>query len=142
MFKNMGKKIKTLAQVMMWIGVAIWSIGGLVMIVNGLDVIDRRSDEGMAMIFGGLLVAGLGFLFSWIGSFLLYGFGQLVDNSDKTVRILQEHTGISGDPAPVYAAYTQPQYGQPQYGQPQYAQPEAQPQYTTYTTQPENTNEQ
>ena len=36
----------------------------------------------------GLLTAVVGSLFSWIGSLALYGFGQLVENSDQCVYYL------------------------------------------------------
>ncbi len=124
MFKNMGKKIKVLAQVMMWICFAIWCIAGLIMIANGVMMLEWGA-RGIVMIIVGVAFIGLGFLVSWIGSFITYGFGQMVDNSDKLVKILEQYTGVSADP--------QPQYAQPQYPQPQYAQPE----YTPYT-QPEN----
>ena len=37
----------------------------------------------------GILVIFLGVLGSWTGSFLLYGFGELVDNSTKIVNGLE-----------------------------------------------------
>ena len=37
----------------------------------------------------GILVIILGVLGSWTGSFLLYGFGELVDNSTKIVKNME-----------------------------------------------------
>lgn len=34
------------------------------------------------LIFAGILVAVIGALLSWVGAFILYGFGQLIENSD------------------------------------------------------------
>ena len=132
MFKNMGKKIKVLAQVMMWIGFSLWCIAGLVMIANGVMRLEW-GPQGIVMIVVGLIMIGLGFLFSWIGSFITYGFGQIIDNTDKLVALVEHQTGVTADSI----MNPQPQY--PQYGQP-YAQPQYQPEYTAYN--PENNNPQ
>lgn len=72
MFDNIGKKIKTLAQVVCWIGIIASVIAGLAALA--------------VSILSGLLIMGLGSLASWIGSFLTYGFGQLIENSDILVK--------------------------------------------------------
>ena len=74
MFKNIGGKIKNLA-------VAITCIGIILSIVVGGVIIS----EGESTV--GLLVMLVGFLASWISTFILYGFGQMVENSDKLVAI-------------------------------------------------------
>lgn len=78
MFTNIGKKIKALAKILALIGIVICCIGGLIMIVAGIAI---GSDEGVIFAVAGLGTAALGSLFSWISSFILYGFGELVDNS-------------------------------------------------------------
>ncbi len=40
-------------------------------------------------IVTGLLTIVIGSLMSWLGSFMTYGFGQLVDNSDKLVTHME-----------------------------------------------------
>ena len=74
MFDNIGSKIKTLAQVVCWIGIIASFLIGIILI---------SQDEDTALI--GFLVLVLGSLFSWIGSFMTYGFGQLIENSDILV---------------------------------------------------------
>lgn len=74
MFNNIGSKIKTLAQVVCWLGIVICVIVGIVLMAQ---------DEETVGI--GLVVMIFGSLFSWIGSFMTYGFGQLVENSDILV---------------------------------------------------------
>ncbi|MBR3824812.1 MAG: hypothetical protein IKJ39_06395 [Lachnospiraceae bacterium] len=76
MFNNIGEKIKTLASVITVIGIIASLILGCWMI---------SANDDLALI--GLLVMFLGSLVSWIGSFLLYGFGQLIENSDKLVQM-------------------------------------------------------
>lgn len=74
MFNDIGKKIKTLAELICWIGIILSIISGCALMgANGI----------------GILVIILGVLGSWTGSFLLYGFGELVDNSTKIVNGLE-----------------------------------------------------
>ena len=84
MFGNMGNKIKALARVVAWIGIIFSCLGGLSLIIQGMDY------EISGLILGGFLIAGIGSLLSWISSFALYGFGQIVDNTDKLVNIAEE----------------------------------------------------
>ena len=74
MFDNIGKKIKTLATVVCWIGI-ISSIGG------GLTLFVLSDGRSGLLIFLGLAVMAVGSLLSWVGSFFVYGFGQLIDDT-------------------------------------------------------------
>lgn len=65
MFKNIGKKIKGLAKVLFWL-LAICSV------VIGLYLLDDTDGISAAIGVGGVLVA-------WIGSWFLYGFGEIID---------------------------------------------------------------
>ena len=66
MFDNIGGKIKTLALVCTVIGMIASVLWGLILL-----------SERMVLL--GVFVAGLGCLASWISSFLLYGFGELIE---------------------------------------------------------------
>lgn len=70
MFDNVGSKIKALASFFCWGGIIASIIGGIILI--GLDE---------DLIFAGFAVIVIGSLLSWISSFVLYGFGELVVNS-------------------------------------------------------------
>lgn len=70
MFDNVGSKIKGLASFFCWGGIIASIIGGIILI--GLDE---------DLIFVGIAVIVIGSLLSWISSFVLYGFGELVVNS-------------------------------------------------------------
>ena len=74
MFDNIGRKIKTLAQVVCWIGIIGSVISGIVMMAN---------DEDLAFL--GFMIMVIGSLVSWVSSFTLYGFGQLIENTDQLV---------------------------------------------------------
>lgn len=75
MFDNIGSKIKTAAQVVCWIGIACSVILGII-----LMAID---EDGSAAV--GFLIMILGSLSAWLGSFMTYGFGQLIENTDILV---------------------------------------------------------
>ena len=70
MYQQIGKKIKTLAVVIAVIGMIFCVIWGLLLIV---------SDTGFDIV--GLLCLLVGPVLCWLGSFVLYGFGELVDKT-------------------------------------------------------------
>ena len=76
MYENIGGKIKGLAKTVFIIMAVIWAISGLAFMVIG---------GGIAILLGPL-IGGIGVLLSWIGTFFLYGFGQLIENSDILVK--------------------------------------------------------
>ena len=78
MFENVGEKIKTVAKVVCWIGIIISAVYGLI----------SFAENGHIM---SLIIWALGALLSWIGSFVMYGFGQLVVNSDIIVDNVKSH---------------------------------------------------
>lgn len=85
MFDNIGGKIKIVAQTLCWIGIVASVIIGIVFISQGEET-----------ILLGLLIALIGALSSWIGSFITYGFGQLIENSDILVESVEQIDKQSG----------------------------------------------
>lgn len=77
MFENIGKKMKNLAMVITWIGIICSILVGIVLVVI---------NEGTMIL--GVLVAILGSFMSWLSSFILYGFGELVDKTTEIESIL------------------------------------------------------
>lgn len=75
LYNNIGNKIKILAFVIATIGSILSLIFSIVALSNNL-------------IIEFILIIVLGPLFSWISSFILYGFGQIVENSDKNISKL------------------------------------------------------
>ncbi len=92
MFTNIGKKIKTLAMVLAWAGIIGSVLGGIVLM--------EEADEAV-----GLLTMLVGALMSWVGSFFMYGFGQLIDNTDKLVA---QNTPQTPAAAPTFTAPVAP----------------------------------
>ena len=87
MFKNIGVKIKGFAQIVCWLGIIGSIIPGLVLIGIGSEI-----EYGGGIVFLGILIAIDGSIASWIGSFLTYGFGELID---KTCEIKQLISGTN-----------------------------------------------
>lgn len=98
MFKNIGKKIKTLAKVLCWLGIIGGILTGLSLIAvgvagSGLTVNAAGSESfvsGMALIIAGAILLVLLPLLAWISSFMLYGFGELVDSASDVKQSNEE----------------------------------------------------
>ena len=75
-YKNVGAKIKGLANFVAWIGIICSVIAGIFVMCLDED-----------MILAGFLIIALGAFISWLSNILLYGYGQMIDNSDKLVEI-------------------------------------------------------
>ena len=91
MWDNIGSKIKVLAKVIAWIGIICSIIGGIVLFVIGLK-----------MRYGGALYVGLGFaaiiggsLISWISSWFMYGFGEIIHNTEIIRRNISKNENKS-----------------------------------------------
>lgn len=76
MFDNIGEKIKTLATVSCWVGIAASFLGSIVLLIEG-------------ELLNALLTAVSGPLASWVGSFVLYGFGDLIDTNRMILSKLE-----------------------------------------------------
>ncbi len=67
-FENIGKKIKILAQAVCWIGI-------IISVIYCMVIISSNNDAAIV----GLLVIVFGALTSWVSSFVLYGFGEIIE---------------------------------------------------------------
>lgn len=86
MFSNIGGKIKAWAVIVAWIGIIGSIIGGIVMINSGAQM-SRYSNP---MVFPGILLMVIGSLGAWVSSFVLYGFGQLIEHTASIDSKLQD----------------------------------------------------
>lgn len=84
MFDNICGKIKTMAQAICALGIIGSVIGGIVLI-------------SVDMVIVGIIVLIGGSLLSWLGSFGLYGFGQLIENTDILVAQGKKNYQRSGE---------------------------------------------
>lgn len=78
MFDNIGGKIKTVAATIAWLGIIGSIIIGIIIIAEANDSYYPSATETLS----GWLVIIVGSLSSWVSSFTLYGFGQLIENTD------------------------------------------------------------
>ena len=74
MFNNIGKKIKALAAIIAGIGMTFSIVYFIVLIRENLLKVGANAVVLIAVL-------------SWVCAFILYGFGQLVENSDKLVKM-------------------------------------------------------
>ena len=75
MYGNIGGKIKGLAK-------AFFIVEAIVAVIAGIALM--ASDENL--IFFGVLSLILGPVVAWVSSWLLYGFGELIDNTRDIER--------------------------------------------------------
>lgn len=114
MYKNIGGKIKGVARACCILGIIFSCLMGLILIAAGLISVNQvsRYDSSAAAttmivtVIGGVLIAGLGSLLSWLGTFMLYGFGQQVQMQEKSADLLEQIYGtLKHDPAPQPVIY-------------------------------------
>lgn len=74
MFDNIGGKIKALAEVVCILGIILSIIGGFIIIAENSGLL-------------GFMFMVIGSLGSWVSSFTLFGFGQLIENTDLLVKM-------------------------------------------------------
>ena len=84
MYKNIGGKIKWMARIACILGVIVSVIGGLAIMFlgGGISVFGIFRSVAWYMVLLGILVMAAGSFLSWVGSFFIYGIGQLIENSD------------------------------------------------------------
>ena len=86
MYEEIGKKIKILARIIFVLGFIGSLIFSIIYIKNGTN---NASD--MEIAFKGILVFLIGVILAWVSTFVLYGFGELVD---KVCDIADDVSGI------------------------------------------------
>ena len=91
MFDNIGSKIKGLATIISFIGIGASIVIGLSLLFNGGGAVS-------------VIIALIGALFSWLSSFFMYGFGQLIENSDEAVRILKATNNQQPQPTETFTS--------------------------------------
>ncbi len=83
-FKNMGQKIEMFAMIMFIVNSVIFALVGLVIIFFGIKQNDFK--WFILSIFIAASAVILGILLSYVGQWLLYGFGVLVENAELSME--------------------------------------------------------
>ena len=84
MFNNIGFKIKYTAKVLFWVLVAAFAISGFGNILDGILYYNS------SVAVGGFVTMLVGPALSWVGSILVYGFGQLIENTAELVNLKKQ----------------------------------------------------
>lgn len=98
MFENIGGKIKTTA-------VVVTVIGFIASVIGGIGIMAAHTSRNPTIFTGiGFLVGGC--VGSWVGSFMLYGFGQLIEDLQECKGYLYTLTknNESGDAPKIKSA--------------------------------------
>ena len=82
MFTNIGNKIKTLASIVFWFGDIFSCIAFIVLFYYGYTMKDYNP-FGTKLILIGIGVMLVGIFFTCVVSFLLYGFGELIEKTSN-----------------------------------------------------------
>ena len=85
MFDNIGRKIKTLAKIICWIGIIASVILAIIMFASA----EESYNEETNIVLGFVYLIG-GTLLSWIGSFFAYGFGELIEKATEIEKNTRE----------------------------------------------------
>ncbi len=78
MFSHIGRKLKALAIILAWCGIGVSVAAGLLMIFEFPAYDDMR--------LYGLLSLVAGPLVSWVSSWIVYGFGELIDRTAEIAK--------------------------------------------------------
>ncbi len=89
MYKNIGGKIKGLAQALCIVGMFFSFLFGFLYLANGINFLSK-DDFGWNLVIIGSAGIILGPILSWISTWPLYGFGELID---KTTKIAENTEG-------------------------------------------------
>lgn len=88
MYRNIGNKIKTLA-------VVIAILISILSIICGIYICDYSSEEI------GILIIHLGPFLAWISSFIMYGFGELINKTASIESAVNKHQENDNSAEPI-----------------------------------------
>lgn len=88
MFKNIGKNLKNIAKILCIIGMVISVIYGIsiAFLIVGAGSESTNIFKIIAALVLGIVLAAILCFLCWLGYATLYGFGKLIENSDKMLQ--------------------------------------------------------
>ena len=95
MYEEIGKKIKWLAKV-------LFAVGAVLSVIIAVNMASSVDENQVALVF---IVVFIGFVISWISTWLLYGYGEIIDKlcdieentRNPIVRVEQEPQSKKSD---------------------------------------------
>ncbi|MBQ7865333.1 MAG: hypothetical protein IJ350_03110 [Clostridia bacterium] len=86
MFKNIGKKIKTLSKVLFWVGLVLVALMLLVPFLSAETANTSPTTILLAMIPSLIII----FIGLWLSALLMYGFGELIEKTQQNNQYLAQ----------------------------------------------------
>ena len=86
MFKNIGKKIKTLSKVLFWVGLVLVALMLLVPFLSAETANTSPAAILVAMIPSLIII----FIGLWLSALLMYGFGELIEKTQQNNQYLAQ----------------------------------------------------
>ena len=99
MFKNIGKKIKGLAKIVFWVEFISTILAGFGFIISSFFWVDEPIAV-VGVIIAAIVGVAILFLLEWMSVWMLYAFGELVDNSTIIAKEITEHKPPKHMPPP------------------------------------------
>ena len=88
MFKNPGKKLKTLAKVFFWISLICYILIGIAAMLAGVSFAESSDIPVPVVLIAGIFIIVMGILLAWLSSIALYAAGAAVDDI-QTIKKIQ-----------------------------------------------------
>ena len=79
MFNNPGKKLKSLAKVIFWLSIIIYTLAAVGAYLNEVEI-NSASGSTIGLIIVAVLWVLIGLLIGWLSSILVYAFGELIED--------------------------------------------------------------
>lgn len=87
MFKNVGKKIKTLSKVLFWLGIVLVV---LMLVLMPFLAAETANTSPAALLVAIIPTFAIIFVSSWLSALLLYGFGELIEKTQQNNEYLAQ----------------------------------------------------
>ena len=105
MYKDVGKKIKSVAMAVFFINLVCFIALGII----NISQMNTPTDQKVASLIIAII---LGLVFAWLSGLLLYGFGELIDRASAIEEEMQalykdvEHLTVKIAPEKINGFYT------------------------------------
>lgn len=97
MFDNVSSKIKALALCIFWGGCIASIIGTIILAANALEHAYSQIENLASLSIKSLLLIIIGPIASYISAIFIYGFGQLIENTDVLFHIYRKLPSYKDD---------------------------------------------
>ena len=92
MFKNAGRKIKGIAKTVFWLIVICVIIGALSLL--GLGAYVEEGEYMAGFVLGAVFMLVFGILYAWLGTIMLYGYGELIDSNQRIANSVEKNNSL------------------------------------------------